>query len=128
MYAKLNGYVELQYHEGYREQVEKWPIDPLNKILVWLEGIEDDQVPLDDNSLDICLFCLSLMGKDWPLFIREATRCLKVGGILKIVEVSSRFTDINKFNDFFNLIGYNNEEEMEHDVSLTNHLITKTGK
>ncbi|EDO07144.2 methyltransferase family protein [Babesia bovis T2Bo] len=143
------------YHEGYREQVEKWPIDPLNKILVWLEGIEDDQVigdfgcgeariaqtfinrkvhsfdliagnsfitscniskvPLDDNSLDICLFCLSLMGKDWPLFIREATRCLKVGGILKIVEVSSRFTDINKFNDFFNLIGYNNEEEMEHD-------------
>nr|BAN65419.1 hypothetical protein [Babesia bovis] len=55
------------------------------------------------------------MGKDWPLFIREATRCLKVGGILKIVEVSSRFTDINKFNDFFNLIGYNNEEEMEHD-------------
>lgn len=34
---------------------------------------------MDDNTLDISIFCLSLMGSDWPMFLLEGTRCLKQG-------------------------------------------------
>ncbi|UKJ88979.2 25S rRNA (adenine(645)-N(1))-methyltransferase [Theileria orientalis] len=64
------------------------------------------KVPLEDDVLDVAVFCLSLMGKDWPLFIVEATRCLKLGGVLKIVEVTSRFTNVKEFVKFINSCGY----------------------
>ena len=48
-------------------------------------------VPLKDASIDIVVFCLALMGVNIPDFILEAHRILKSCGILKIVEVRSRF-------------------------------------
>lgn len=51
-------------------------------------------VPLSDASLDVAVFCLSLMGTDWLDFLREARRCLRDSGLLHIVEVESRFADI----------------------------------
>lgn len=48
-------------------------------------------VPLEDNSVDCCVFSLSLMGTDFHLFLVEAKRILKKGGTLLIAEVSSRF-------------------------------------
>ncbi len=48
-------------------------------------------VPLPDSSVDIVVFCLALMGTNLGDFIVEANRILKSGGILKIVEVRSRF-------------------------------------
>eukprot|EP00746_Dinoflagellata_sp_MGD_P066081 gnl/MRDRNA2_/MRDRNA2_27434_c0_seq1.p1 gnl/MRDRNA2_/MRDRNA2_27434_c0~~gnl/MRDRNA2_/MRDRNA2_27434_c0_seq1.p1 ORF type:complete len:412 (+),score=91.64 gnl/MRDRNA2_/MRDRNA2_27434_c0_seq1:114-1349(+) len=49
-------------------------------------------VPLPKQSINVAVFCLSLMGTDWPKFIREARRCLRPGGILHVAEVASRFT------------------------------------
>lgn len=63
-------------------------------------------VPLSDNTLDVAIFCLSLMGKDWPLFILEASRCLKLGGVLKIVEVKSRLENAQSFSKFIESYGY----------------------
>ena len=54
-------------------------------------------VPLPDGTLDMAVFSLSLMGTDWPKFIAEALRCLKMGGILYVAEVQSRVTDFEKF-------------------------------
>jgi ribosomal RNA-processing protein 8 len=48
-------------------------------------------LPLPDKSVDIVVFCLSLMGTNIVDFVREAHRVLKVGGIIKIAEVRSRF-------------------------------------
>lgn len=45
----------------------------------------------DDASMDVAVFCLALMGTDYPSFLREAQRVLRAGGILWIAEVSSRF-------------------------------------
>ncbi|KAH8581524.1 Rrp8p like methyltransferase involved in rRNA processing [Cryptosporidium sp. chipmunk genotype I] len=54
-------------------------------------------IPLSYKVLDLAVFCLSLMGTDWPLFIKEACRALKDGGILIIAEVSSRIEDSQSF-------------------------------
>ena len=35
------------------------------------------QVPISSNSVDICVFCLSLMGTNFPQFLKEANRVLK---------------------------------------------------
>eukprot|EP00929_Paragymnodinium_shiwhaense_P024528 TRINITY_DN15058_c0_g1_i1.p2 TRINITY_DN15058_c0_g1~~TRINITY_DN15058_c0_g1_i1.p2 ORF type:complete len:112 (-),score=27.20 TRINITY_DN15058_c0_g1_i1:20-355(-) len=35
------------------------------------------------------------MGTDWLVFLKEARRCLKVGGVYHIVEVESRFEDVD---------------------------------
>lgn len=47
-------------------------------------------VPLADKSVDVCVFCLSLMGTNLADFIREAHRVLKDDGRVKIAEVRSR--------------------------------------
>lgn len=134
------------YHEGYREQISRWPYNPLVRVIEWLEEVDCGlvigdfgcgeariaqsfpdrkvhsfdlvagnsfitpcniaKVPLKDDSLDISIFCLSLMGRDWPLFILEGTRCLKKGGTLKIVEVMSRFKNLTSFIAFIRSLGY----------------------
>lgn len=42
-------------------------------------------------SMDAAIFCLALMGTDYPSFLKEATRVLKQEGRLWIAEVRSRF-------------------------------------
>jgi ubiquinone/menaquinone biosynthesis C-methylase UbiE len=130
-----------QYHEGFRHQVEAWPVNPVDVIVRWLSnkyqrkncvvadfGCGDAQlakdllnvkgngmcpftvhsfdlvtggndlvtacdmadVPLPDKSVDVCVFCLSLMGTNLADFIREAYRVLKDDGRVKIAEVRSR--------------------------------------
>lgn len=63
-------------------------------------------VPLPDSSLDIAVFCLALMGTDWPLFLGEAHRCLRSGGLCHIVEVESRFTDVGSVVRRIEAIGF----------------------
>ena len=48
-------------------------------------------VPLDDMCVDVAIFCLALMGVNYVEFLREAHRTLRLGGVLKIAEVESRF-------------------------------------
>ncbi|XP_044058639.1 ribosomal RNA-processing protein 8 isoform X2 [Siniperca chuatsi] len=54
-------------------------------------------VPLHDGSVDIAVFCLSLMGTNLADFLAEANRVLKMGGVLKIAEVTSRFENVRSF-------------------------------
>jgi superfamily II DNA or RNA helicase len=46
------------------------------------------KVPLADEALDVAVFSLSLMGKNWHEYIKEAKRCLVTNGILIIAETT----------------------------------------
>jgi len=48
-------------------------------------------LPLGDDSVDIAIFCLALMGTNWIDFIEEAYRILHWKGELWIAEIKSRF-------------------------------------
>ena len=47
--------------------------------------------PLNPSSVDIVVFCLSLMGTNLTDFIHEAHRILRLRGTMKVVEIASRF-------------------------------------
>ncbi len=54
-------------------------------------------VPLEDETLDLATFCLSLMGTNFTDYIREAHRCLRLDGMLHIWEPANYFDDLKKF-------------------------------
>ncbi|KAI4348209.1 hypothetical protein L6164_008960 [Bauhinia variegata] len=51
--------------------------------------------PLASSSVDVAVFCLSLMGTNYSSYVEEASRVLKPCGWLLIAEVKSRFDPIN---------------------------------
>jgi len=144
------------YHEGYRHQVEKWPMNPLDRIIKnmkklpknhvvvdmgcgdgrlaqsiaqkvysidlvsTVEGvIESDMAhtPLGKQSAHIIVYCLSLMGTNLKDFFIEANRLLKMNGLVKIAEISSRFDDINTFVDFVQKCGFELvNKDLSHDL------------
>ena len=50
-------------------------------------------VSLKDGDLGIAVFCLSLMGKNWPDYIKEASRCLSKNGTLLVVETTQSLSE-----------------------------------
>jgi ribosomal RNA-processing protein 8 len=58
-----------------------------------ITACDSAHTPLQNSTVDIGVFCLSLMGTNLADFIREAHRVLKENGILHIAEVRSRFEE-----------------------------------
>ncbi|GAA5999975.1 hypothetical protein JCM10207_005998 [Rhodosporidiobolus poonsookiae] len=56
--------------------------------------------------VDAVVCCLSLMGTDWVGMVREARRVLRVGGVLKIAEVTSRFPSLDDFIKLLTSLGF----------------------
>ncbi|XP_067102267.1 ribosomal RNA-processing protein 8 [Osmerus mordax] len=63
-------------------------------------------VPLDDATVDIAVFCLSLMGTNLGDFLVEANRVLVMGGMLQIAEVASRFENVRSFMSAMASLGF----------------------
>lgn len=64
------------------------------------------KVPLEKESVDIAVFCLSLMGGNLVKYLTEAHRVLKRGGLLKVAEVESRFYSVDKFVGAVQKLGF----------------------
>ncbi|XP_063877073.1 protein IWS1 homolog isoform X1 [Scylla paramamosain] len=62
--------------------------------------------PLAAASVDVVVFCLSLMGTNLKDFMMEANRVLRSGGIMKIAEVESRFGDVKEFEKHLARYGF----------------------
>ncbi|KAL2904571.1 Ribosomal RNA-processing protein 8 [Bienertia sinuspersici] len=73
------------------------------------------KTPLESSSVDVAVFCLSLMGTDFPNYLQEAHRVLKPSGWLLIAEVKSRLdpntggADPNKFSKAICELGFTTE-------------------
>jgi ribosomal RNA-processing protein 8 len=63
-------------------------------------------VPLENSSVEICVFSLSLMATDYFDSLLEAFRVLKPKRLLKIVEVRSRIPNPNAFAALVEGIGF----------------------
>ncbi|KAH5356816.1 ribosomal RNA-processing protein 8 [Parastagonospora nodorum] len=53
-------------------------------------------LPLQDGSVDVAIFCLALMGTNWLDFIDEAYRILRWRGELWVSEIKSRFGRVER--------------------------------
>ncbi|KXS12499.1 hypothetical protein M427DRAFT_114003 [Gonapodya prolifera JEL478] len=73
--------------------VKVWSFDLCEDSQGWVTACDIKKVPLLSSSVDVAVFCLSLMGTNYIDFVKEATRLLKTGGTLKIAEVISRFSN-----------------------------------
>jgi len=89
--------------------------------------------PLSNNSIDIVVFCLSLMGTNLTEFIIEAHRILRLRGTMKIVEIASRFENKpQKFLRKIESIGFqclqtnsiNKNNDNKQNVSLSKYFYT----
>lgn len=69
------------------------------------------RVPLADASVDVGVFCLSLMGVNLIEYLVEARRVLKCGGILKIYEIQSRIACIDEFVCHIESLGFKCKEK-----------------
>ncbi|XP_035240932.1 ribosomal RNA-processing protein 8 [Anguilla anguilla] len=84
-------------------------------------------VPLGNATVDIAVFCLSLMGTNLADFLVEANRVLVMGGTLKIAEVASRFENVRGFAGALSGLGFKlvaKETENSHFYSFE---FVKTG-
>ena len=54
-------------------------------------------LPLENESMDVVVFSLSLMGRNIEDYLNEAFRVLKSFAMIHIVESTSRFLDLEKF-------------------------------
>ena len=55
------------------------------------------KTPLNDESLDVAIYSLSMMGSNINEYLHEAHRVLKLDGKINIIEATSRFKDVKKF-------------------------------
>lgn len=84
-----------------------------------VESCDMSKLPAEDATADIVIFCLSLMGTNLYDFVKEARRVLKIGGILKIAEVTSRFVSIKQFCEAVTKMGF----EMANRRQLTDYFM-----
>uniref|UniRef100_A0A3Q4IFH9 Ribosomal RNA-processing protein 8 n=1 Tax=Neolamprologus brichardi TaxID=32507 RepID=A0A3Q4IFH9_NEOBR len=85
-------------------------------------------VPLNDASVDLAVFCLSLMGTNLADFLAEANRVLKKRGVLKIAEVASRFDNVRNFITALSSLGFKMVSKDTENSHFYSFEFAKTGK
>jgi superfamily II DNA or RNA helicase len=80
-----------------------------------VESCDMHSVPVKNGTLNVAVFSLSLMGKDWEGYIKEAARCLSTGGYLFISETTNSLSErLKKLEEVIEKNGfkiYLNEEK-----------------
>ena len=74
-------------------------------------------VPLEDGSFDVVIFSLSLMGKNWIDYIKEAKRCLATNGYLFIAETTRALKSrLAVLHETLNDLGFEIYQDNELDL------------
>ena len=96
-HAQIFIYGEAKISEGFGERVYSFDFIPINDKVT---ECNMKSVPLENESLDVVIFSLSLMGRNWTEYLSEAKRCLATIGYLIIAEttksLSSRLSNLRE--------------------------------
>lgn len=79
-FSKLSGGVKIKVHS--------FDLQSPNEFVF---AADIAALPLPSGSVDVAVFCLALMGTNWPSFLDEAWRILRDQGELWVAEIKSRF-------------------------------------
>ena len=102
---------EAKLAQNVKQTVYSFDFVKLNN---WVTPCDIKHVPLPNKSIDVGVFCLSLMGTNYVDFLYEAARVIKPSGQLYIVEVKSRFEQQeDKFIEMLKAIGF--DKTKQHD-------------
>ncbi|HEY4681515.1 MAG TPA: integrase repeat-containing protein [Nitrosarchaeum sp.] len=76
---------EAKIQEAFGERVHSFDHVAINEQVT---ACDITSVPLEDGSLDVVIFSLSLMGKNWNDYLKEAHRCLASNQCIFISETT----------------------------------------
>ncbi|XP_062577493.1 ribosomal RNA-processing protein 8-like [Saccostrea cucullata] len=110
---------------GVPQKVHSFDLVALNDSVT---ACDMSHVPLDSGSVDVAVFCLSLMGTNLTDYLAEAHRVLKMGGRLKIAEVASRFQSLPHFLISIEQFGFYQESKDTSNKMFYLFNFKKTGK
>ena len=82
-------------------------------------------LPLENESMDVVVFSLSLMGRNIEDYLNEAFRVLKPFAMIHIVESTSRFVDLEKFvadlaTFGFDIVDNSSKWKFTHFIAMKN--------
>lgn len=77
---------EAKIQEEFSNRVHSFDHVAINEDVT---ACDVSSIPLDGGSLDVVIFSLSLMGKNWNDYIKEAYRCLATNGFVFISETTN---------------------------------------
>jgi len=85
---------------------------------VMVGDMKDVSEYVKDGGLDVAVFCLSLMGKNWEDYLKEATRCLAVKtGFLFITETTRLLSSrLKSLRDIIKQNGFEIVSDKERDL------------
>ncbi len=110
--AKREGYTVADFGCGEAllaaEVGDRHVVHSLDHVAINESVIAGDMAhtPLDDESVDVAVFSLSLMGANFADYLREAHRVLALDGRLHIWEATSRFDDAKRFAEDLLRLGF----------------------
>ena len=76
---------EAKIHQEFGDRIHSFDHVAINENVI---SCDISSVPLEDGSLDVVVFSLSLMGSNWNNYLREASRCLASNGFIFISETT----------------------------------------
>ncbi|KAJ3262028.1 25S rRNA (adenine645-N1)-methyltransferase [Boothiomyces macroporosus] len=94
----------------------------------FITACDISKVPLKKESVDVVIFCLSLMGTNFTDFLNEAHRILKKSSELKVCEVKSRISDLKEFIVGVENLGFKLTKKDEKNKMFVLLDFTKTEK
>ncbi|EGC32432.1 hypothetical protein DICPUDRAFT_9102, partial [Dictyostelium purpureum] len=116
------GEAQLAEKLGKQHEVQSFDLVAVNERVT---ACDVSNLPLKDESIDITVFCLSLMGTNFMDFLNEAKRILISNGTLKIAEIESRITNIKVFIEEVEKLGFKLVKKNEKNEYFTLFEFTK---
>ena len=116
---------EARLAESVKQKVHSFDLVAINERAT---ACDMTHVPLKRHTVDLCIFCLSLMGTNVSDFIREARRVVKRGGEMRICEVSSRFSSFSDFVSDVEVFGFKSLSVTEFSTMFVEFVFTAVKK